>query len=868
MDDRVIGPHATLGRLGRDVALWIAAALLLIAAAPYAIPLLDAEQFGDWRYIYSDIPIALAGLVAATWGTRRLGSSSERHFWRLVGLAYAAVAVGELTNAFLPDAAYTAFVRLLVQSAFLVYYGALMMAAAASQGGAANQNLWNLHRLRSIGLGVMGLGFLVYYQVVPDDGGVTVGMWYPGLFLYTALDVVTGLMFLRAYERHEDERWRGILAGLAIVSGLYAVVDAWEAILWLEPFSGAEIAPLWDFAWFVPPLAFVLVARRYLSDPRKDAVDTRMAHRPRPDRGLLVVGLFAFPVVHVVSYYFGLLDPDLRGVREGVVALFVLVMGAITLLYLRWLERERATGAAELALSEERYRSFVQARSDGIYRAEADPPIPVSEDVDEQIDRIERLVRVAEANDVAYLPSGVPSTRVGGSLVELFPSGSLWREGLRRWIESGYQIELEVVHEDDEGQRWYYRYGLTGIVEDGALRRIWLTRSNVTPKRRADEEAQRLHRELERARKMESLGTLAGGLAHDFNNLLAPIMGYTELAREAIRQNDAGAADNLEHVLSASKRAADLVEQILLASRERPRRRVPVRLQDMVRVATKLVRSGLPASIAVEMSVDDACPPVLGDAGRLHQIVMNLCTNAADAIGARAPSGRIGISVRHETEPEETSAAEGWVVLEVRDDGKGVNPAIQERVFEPFFTTKQPGEGPGLGLSVVHGIVTSHHGRISFESQPGKGTTVTVRFPATAPAKAAESSKVRQIRRPLRILVVDDEAAVAGVTGSILEAYGHSVTSITDPYEALKELRREPGRYDVVVTDYSMPGLTGLDLVDAVREVSPGTGVVLSSGYNLSDREEGSGVVHLAKPFTTAQLAETVQRAKEMAGAC
>jgi CheY-like chemotaxis protein len=214
----------------------------------------------------------------------------------------------------------------------------------------------------------------------------------------------------------------------------------------------------------------------------------------------------------------------------------------------------------------------------------------------------------------------------------------------------------------------------------------------------------------------------------------------------------------------------------------------------------------------------------------------------------------------------ESSAPEGWVVLEVRDDGRGVNAAIRERVFEPFFTTKQPGGGPGLGLSVVHRIVTGHQGRITFDSEPGRGTTVTVRFPATSVAEAADRVDVRPLRRALRILVVDDEAAVAGVTGSILEAYGHAVTSITDPYLALKELRHEPGRYDVVVTDYSMPGLTGLDLVDAVREISPGTGVVLSSGYNLSDREEGSGVVHLSKPFTTAQLAETVQRAKAMAG--
>jgi len=180
--------------------------------------------------------------------------------------------------------------------------------------------------------------------------------------------------------------------------------------------------------------------------------------------------------------------------------------------------------------------------------------------------------------------------------------------------------------------------------------------------------------------------------------------------------------------------------------------------------------------------------------------------------------------------------------------------------------TEPSAEGGREGLSVVHGIVRGHEGDITLERLPSGGTHVVMRFPATAPARLEdEVSQVRILRRPLRILVVDDEQAVAGVITSILETYGHVVTAVTDPYGALNELRTGPHQYDVVLTDYSMPGLTGLDLVDAVREVAPHVGIVLSSGYNLADRELSKGVVHLAKPFTTAQLAATVQRANTLA---
>ena len=855
--------------LWADRTFWVAVGLFVLAVAPYALPLLSDEGFYDWRYVYVDIPLSAAALLAVLVGARSVGSAAERHLWRLAAVAYLAVAVVEAANAFLPVEAHTPFVRLLLNSGFMVYYAALMLAAGASRGVAANEGLWNLHRLRSLGLSVLGVSFLLYFQVLPYDPVTdSAGPWHAGLFLFGALDVVLVLMFLHARACHEDRRWRGILAGMAAISAVYAVVDLGEAVLNLQPIRSVDPAPIWDFAWFVPPFLSVLVARRFLADVPAEFADPVVYDPPRLDRGFLVFGLFLGPALHVGLYYLGILAPELRTIREGVVAIFVLTMGAVTLWYFRLLERERARSESELALSEERYRSFVRARSDGIYRAEVDPPLSIDLESDAVVEAIAERLRIDEASDVVHLPAGVPAPTVGDPFVELFPTGSLWREGLRRWVESGYRIDLEVVHQDQDGQRWYYRYGLTGIVVDEKLRRVWLTRSDITPKRRADEQAEGLKRELEQSRRLESLGTLTGGLAQDFNNLLAPIMGYTHLAREAIDRNDPAAADSLEHVLNASQRAADLVEQVMMVSRDGPRRRVPMRLQDTIRGAARLIRTGLPSTIAVDTTLDDDCPPVLGDANRLHQVVLNLCTNAAQAIGPL--SGRIEVRLSHEP-PEAPDAAEegsrGWVVIEVEDDGPGLSRALQARVFEPFFTTKATGESPGLGLSVVHGIVAGHDGTLDFDSEPGVGTCVTVRLPATAPARLGGGRRPGSGRRRLRVLVVDHDSAVAGVTRSSLEAYGHEVTEIVDPYMALKELRSDPSRYDVVVTDDTMPGLTGLDMVDAVKDVAPGAGVVLSSGYILDDHKLTTGVVHLSKPFTPAQLADTVVRAKALVGA-
>jgi signal transduction histidine kinase len=289
------------------------------------------------------------------------------------------------------------------------------------------------------------------------------------------------------------------------------------------------------------------------------------------------------------------------------------------------------------------------------------------------------------------------------------------------------------------------------LVPEGARAgplRGWIAEGYPTDHRLASLENEQLAREVERARKMEGLGTLAGGIAHDFNNLLVPIMGFTELARAHVGRDDAEVRAALDQVYKASLVAADLVDQILSVSREQAHRVVAFPLQQTVRDALSLLRPGLPPRLSFEVSIAESCPPALGDPSRIHQVVMNLCTNAAQAIVEG--EGRIHVRVDHDPEVDIERAPRGWVVLCVEDDGPGMEPSLARRVFDPFFTTKAAGKGTGLGLAVVHGIVMSHGGRVTLDSTPGVGTKVVVHIPVAEPGSGRTQIPSRPVVDPRR----------------------------------------------------------------------------------------------------------------------
>lgn len=380
----------------------------------------------------------------------------------------------------------------------------------------------------------------------------------------------------------------------------------------------------------------------------------------------------------------------------------------------------------------------------------------------------------------------------------------------------------------------------------------------------------KLEGELRQAQKMEAIGTLAGGIAHDFNNILAAIVGYTEMAHSRTPP-ESPVRRNLEQVLKASHRATDLVKQILAFSRQREQERRPLQIGSIVKEALKLLRSSLPTTIEIRYSLtgDREQGAVFADPTQIHQVLMNLCTNAAHAM--RATGGLLNVTVAEIVIPAAPAAHPldlqpgPYVRLTVSDTGHGMEAAVMERIFEPYFTTKEVGEGTGLGLAVVQGIVKSHGGAITVQSEPGRGTTFEVLLPRielelTQRMEAAELLPTGSER----ILFVDDEEVMVELGKDMLEPLGYRVTGRTNSFDALETFRKQPDAFDLVITDMTMPGLTGRELARELMAVRPEIPVILCTGFSeLIDEQQAqtAGIrAFVMKPYVIAGMARTIRQ--------
>jgi len=373
---------------------------------------------------------------------------------------------------------------------------------------------------------------------------------------------------------------------------------------------------------------------------------------------------------------------------------------------------------------------------------------------------------------------------------------------------------------------------------------------------RAARDRSHLQEQLRQAQKLEAVGRLAGGIAHDFNNLLTPIVAYTEDARHDLPP-DSKAAQQLGEVLRSAQRASHLVRRILTFSRHSVLTRVPVRVADVVREAGALLRATLPTSIAIRYEISAEHATVVADAAELHQVLMNLGTNALDAMQGHGGTLEFGV--------QESGTC---VEITVRDTGCGMDAQVLEHAFEPFFTTKPQGKGTGLGLATSHSIVQSLGGQVWLASEPGAGTTVTLSLPLnksmdTSHAAAGTASAPRGGGE--HILLVDDEPMVLGACEALLKRGGYRVTAVTDPAAALARLGSMPDEFDLLFTDQSMPGMNGVDLARASRHIRPDLAIVLTTGFLDETTRAGleaAGVAHvLAKPYQPSDLGAIVQAA-------
>lgn len=506
------------------------------------------------------------------------------------------------------------------------------------------------------------------------------------------------------------------------------------------------------------------------------------------------------------------------------------------------LERQRAEDA--LRLSEERYRELFENAHDIVYTHDLEGNFT---SLNRAAERLTGYTR-DEASHMNVVDIVAPEQlkfarqMIANTIADSQPT----TYELHIVPKEGHQVVLEV------SSRLVYQegkpVGVQGIGRD------------IT-------ERKRLEAQLSQAQKMEAIGTLAGGIAHDFNNILAAILGYTELALYDLPQENS-AWHYLQDVLKASSRAEKLVRQILTFSRQTEQNRQPVQLHKLVHETLTLLAASLPSTIEIRQHVSEKTGIILADPTQIYQALLNLCTNAEH--GMRQTGGIL--EIRQDTvevdrrlmsqHPELKPGS--YIRLTIRDTGHGMSPEIMERIFEPFFTTKVPGEGTGMGLALVHGIVTSHGGMLRVESVVGQGSTFELYFPRFDRIAADDVwEKVALPQGEGCILFVDDEESLALLGQEILTRFGYDVVMHTSSVEALEAFRAVPHRFDLVITDQTMPNMSGETLARALRRIRPDIPIILCTGFSHvmnAEKARALGInAFCMKPLIANDLVRVIQ---------
>jgi len=546
---------------------------------------------------------------------------------------------------------------------------------------------------------------------------------------------------------------------------------------------------------------------------------------------------------------------------------------------------ERLAAQQALADSEQRHRFLIDHLTAGVVVHGADSSV---------------LLANAAA---AALLGLTPAQMMGKEAMDT--SWSFWREdGTRMPIEeypvvrvmatrkplTNYVLGIDKSAGAERSWVLVNAFPKTGVA--GELEEVIVTFADISALKRAELTHRDLEAQLREAQKMEAIGTLAGGIAHDFNNIIGTILGNTELARQDLVAQAAGAVsatspDNLpgnpppntgpvlqslEEIRKAGQRARDLVRQILSFSRRQPTTKRVLELPGRVDEVVRLLRSTLLTQTTIEATFDADAPNVLADPVQVDQALLNLITNATHAMDGMA--GKIQIHVDGVTISEAQASARPalppgrYARVRVRDAGHGMDAATLARIFEPFYTTKPVGIGTGLGLSVVYGIMQTHGGAVTAESMPGAGSTFTLYFPgaqemAAAPEAPAEVAGGAE-GRARRILYIDDDQALTFLVQRLLARRGYSITDFTHAHEALAALRADPAAYDLVLTDYNMPGMTGLDVARAVRQIRPDLPIAIASGFITEEMRAQAAAIGVQdlifKPNAVEEYCEVVDR--------
>ncbi len=435
--------------------------------------------------------------------------------------------------------------------------------------------------------------------------------------------------------------------------------------------------------------------------------------------------------------------------------------------------------------------------------------------------------------------------------------------------KNGYVENFETKLKRKDGSIWWASTNAhVSKNKNGNVQGVEGITRDITKLKEAEEEQKALKAHLQQAQKMESIGTLAGGIAHDFNNILSPIMIHSEMAKMELPP-DSPVQHNLREIYKAGERARDMVKQILTFSRKREGKRAELKITPVIKEALKLLRSTIPTTIDIQQNMEVGSDIVLADPTQIHQIVLNLGTNAAHAM--KEKGGTLAVSLVQEDLDSEAAAQHSpdlnpgsYLKLTVSDTGSGIDRENMERIFEPYFTTKEVGEGTGMGLAVIHGIVKRYGGDITVESELGKGTTFNIYLPRIeADVTPVEEPSVQIPGGAERILFVDDERVAVDAIQPMLENLGYNVTARTSSTEALNAFKNDPNGFDLVITDQTMPNMTGKDLAQKMMSIRPAIPIILCTGYSdqidKKSAEEMGIRSFIMKPIVMGEMAHTIR---------
>jgi PAS domain S-box-containing protein len=542
-------------------------------------------------------------------------------------------------------------------------------------------------------------------------------------------------------------------------------------------------------------------------------------------------------------------------IRERIFATLTCKHWQMNCLYRPRVTNNSDTSFLRLKADEMRYRGMFENAIEGIYQSTPDGHYMVVNSA------LARMYGYEQPEELMNLVSDIQS--------QIYVDSG-FREKFKHEMEkNGFVQGLEYqVRRRDGSIIWISESARAVRDASGAIHHYEGFIDNITDRKKAEAERAKLEKQMLHSQKMDAIGTLAGGMAHDFNNILCAILGYTELA--LLDSHIKGMSrDNLEMVLKSANRARDLIKRILTFSRPTDTQHHPLKLGGILKEVVKLLQATLPSSISLQVKMRTEEDVVVADATEMHQVIMNLGTNAGHAM--KAKGGRLefeleSLEVDSESANTLSIPAGSYVHLIVSDNGRGMSPEVLDRIFEPFFTTKAPGRGTGLGLTLVQKIVTRSGGHIKVSSVEGQGTTFHIYLPKSKEPPASTFVDKDQIVKGNheQILVVDDEIPVLDMMQQRLRKMGYRVITRADSLEAMKTFRADTNHFDLVITDHTMPDLQGAELAEAMGDLRPDLPVILMTGLNQPPDLSGSRYAQrrliFQKPINFVELSHSLRR--------